>query len=230
MKVKSQSEVAQPCPRLTNGKGSIFVLSPSLISLPPFNSLTVVKHSKDEEKEERTSEIKTGFLVPEKLKLVYVSKAILLKHQAHSILQHLSSCFKINDYQVVNHSGGFLSQTSKKAGGMGWGFPGGTNGKEPACQCKRFKRLEFNSWVRKIPWRRKWQPTPLFLPGESHGQRSLVGYSPWNHKESDRTEVTQHTCEKALELILQGGPKTDNRVFLPLSGTTWIQSGRMEKE
>ena len=43
-------------------------------------------------------------------------------------------------------------------------------------------------WVRKIPWRRKWQPTPVFLPGEFHGQRSLAGYSPWGHKESDTTE------------------------------------------
>ena len=42
----------------------------------------------------------------------------------------------------------------------------------------------------KIPWRRKWQLTPVFLPGESHGQRSLVGYSPWGHKESDTTEAT----------------------------------------
>ena len=48
----------------------------------------------------------------------------------------------------------------------------------------------FNSWSRKIPWRRAWQPTPVFLPGETHGQRSLVGYSPWGHKESDTTEVT----------------------------------------
>ena len=43
-------------------------------------------------------------------------------------------------------------------------------------------------WVEKIPWHRKWQPTPIFLPGESHGQRSLVGYSPWGHKELDMTE------------------------------------------
>ena len=46
----------------------------------------------------------------------------------------------------------------------------------------------FYPWVGKIPWRRKWQPTPVFLPGESHGCRSLVGYSPWGHKESDMTE------------------------------------------
>ena len=52
--------------------------------------------------------------------------------------------------------------------------PGGSNGKESACQCRRWG---FNPWVRKIPWRRKWQPTPVFLPGKCHGQRSLEGYS-----------------------------------------------------
>ena len=46
----------------------------------------------------------------------------------------------------------------------------------------------FEPWIRKIPWRRKWQPTPVFLPGKSHGQRILAGYSPWDHKESDTTE------------------------------------------
>ena len=51
-------------------------------------------------------------------------------------------------------------------------------------------RHEFDPWVGKIPWRRKWQPTPIFLPGKPHGQRSLVGYSPWGHEDSDRTEVT----------------------------------------
>ena len=45
-----------------------------------------------------------------------------------------------------------------------------------------------------IPWRRKWQPIAVFLPGECHGQSSLVGYSTWGHKESDMTEVTEHTC------------------------------------
>ena len=47
----------------------------------------------------------------------------------------------------------------------------------------------FDPWVGKIPWRREWLPTPVFLPGESHAQRSLLGYSPWNHKESDTTEI-----------------------------------------
>ena len=51
------------------------------------------------------------------------------------------------------------------------------------------------TWVRKIPWRRKWQPTPVFWPGEFHGQRSLTGYSPWSCEESDTTErltLTEH--------------------------------------
>ena len=66
-----------------------------------------------------------------------------------------------------------------------WGFPGGAIGKEPACQYRRLKRPGFDPWVRKIPWRRKWQPTPVFLPGEPHGQRSLAGHSPGDHIESD---------------------------------------------
>ena len=57
------------------------------------------------------------------------------------------------------------------------GFPGGTSGKEPACQCRNHKRCCLDPWVRKIPWRRAWQPTPVVLAGESHGQRSLMGYS-----------------------------------------------------
>ena len=69
-------------------------------------------------------------------------------------------------------------------------FPSGTSGKESYCQCRRHKRHGFNPWVGKIPWSRKWQPTSVFLPGEFHGQRSLAGYSPWGHKESDMTEHT----------------------------------------
>ena len=70
------------------------------------------------------------------------------------------------------------------------GFLGGAGGKEPACQCRRHKRRRFDPWVRKILWRRAWQPTPVFFPGESHGRRSLVGYSLWGCKELDMTEAT----------------------------------------
>ena len=73
-------------------------------------------------------------------------------------------------------------------------FPGGASGKESACQCRRCWILEFHPWVGKISWRRKRQPTPVFLPGKSQGQRSLVGYSPRGRKGSDTTELTQvHT-------------------------------------
>ena len=58
------------------------------------------------------------------------------------------------------------------------GFPGCVIGKEPPCHCRWDKRHGFDPWVGKIPWRRAWQPTPVFLPGESHGERSLAGYSP----------------------------------------------------
>ena len=74
------------------------------------------------------------------------------------------------------------------------GFSGGASGKEPTGQCRRRrKRHGFDPQVRKIPWRRAQQPTPVFLPGESHGQRSPGGYSPQGHTESD---MTQHKHTK----------------------------------
>ena len=68
------------------------------------------------------------------------------------------------------------------------GFRGGAGRKEPSCQCRRCKRHRFDPWVGKILWRRAWQPTLVFLPGESHRQRSLVGYSLWGCKELDMIE------------------------------------------
>ena len=62
------------------------------------------------------------------------------------------------------------------------GFSGGSDSKESACN------EGGDPWVRQSPWRRKWQPTPVFLPGESHGQKSLVGYSSWGGKELAMTE------------------------------------------
>ena len=58
----------------------------------------------------------------------------------------------------------------------------------PTCQSRRHRRHRFDPCIGKMPWRRKWQSTPGFLPGKSHGQRSLAGYSPWGHKESDMAE------------------------------------------
>ena len=67
-------------------------------------------------------------------------------------------------------------------------FPGGASGKEPTWLRRSGKRHRFDPWVGKIPWRKGWQPTPVFVPGESHEQGSLVGYSPWGRKELDMTD------------------------------------------
>ena len=71
----------------------------------------------------------------------------------------------------------------------------GAGGKESACQGRRCKRWGFNPWACNILWRRKWQPTPIFIHGKPHGQRSLVGYSPQGHKELDMTEHTSSIKE-----------------------------------
>ena len=68
-----------------------------------------------------------------------------------------------------------------------WGFPVGSVAKNPPA-----RRCGFYPWVGKIPWRRAWQPTPVFLPGKSHRQRSLVGYSPWGLKESKTKQLSMH--------------------------------------
>ena len=68
------------------------------------------------------------------------------------------------------------------------GFPGGSVVKRICLIMQEMQEMLVRFWIRKILWRRKWQPTPVFLPGESHGQRSLAGCSLWGHKESDMTE------------------------------------------
>ena len=78
------------------------------------------------------------------------------------------------------------------------GFPGGINGKEPACQ---FRRHRFNSCIGKITWRSTWQPTPVFLLGESHSQRSLVGYSPQGRKESAQLSNFTHSLAWNVPLV-----------------------------
>ena len=96
------------------------------------------------------------------------------------------------------------------------GFPDDSDHKEPACQCRRPKRPGFFPWVGTIPWRRKWQPTPVFLPGEflpgvflpgscgGADHRSLVGSNPWGRRESDMTERrTQHRFPFYFTFILK---------------------------
>ena len=81
-----------------------------------------------------------------------------------------------------------------------WGFPAGTSGKEPACQCRRHKRRGFDPWVGTIPWRRAQPPTSEFLFGKSHGQRSLAGYSPCGQKELDDTFMNNSNINKIIKL------------------------------
>ena len=74
-------------------------------------------------------------------------------------------------------------------------LPRWCSGKESAYQCRRYKRRRFIPSVWKIPWSKKWQSTPAFLPGKFHGQRSLIGYNPWGCKESDTTERLHFTFQ-----------------------------------
>ena len=75
--------------------------------------------------------------------------------------------------------------------------------KEPTCQWRKCKSWGFNPWVRKIPWSRKQWSTPVFSPGKSQGQRSLVGYSPWGHKDSDTTE---HKASMRIQTYTNSNP------------------------
>ena len=96
--------------------------------------------------------------------------------------------------------GGLLSMGSHRVGHDWSDLAGGTSGKESTCQCRRFA---FSPWVRKISWRRAWWPATVFLPGESHGQRSLAGYSPWRHKELDMTEQLSMHAQRMRWYCLQ---------------------------
>ena len=87
------------------------------------------------------------------------------------------------------------------------GFPGGAMEKNPLADIGDKERL-FNLWVRKIG-KRKWQPTPVCLPGKSHGQRSLAGYSPWCHKESDPTERLSTVIE-VIDILFGMGSTLKN--------------------
>ena len=89
-------------------------------------------------------------------------------------------------------------------------LPRWLSGKELACQCRRHR---FDPWIGKIPWRREWQPTPAFVPGKFHRQRSLADYSPWGCKELDTTEYT-HTHTHTYTHTLTGAlAKTEHGVF-----------------
>ena len=102
---------------------------------------------------------------------------------------------------------------------------GGASGKEPACQCRDLRVTGSIPGSERFPQRRTWQPTPVFLPGESHGQRSsLASYSPWGHKESDGTEATEHPHTPDTYLhMMEDHPAIKKNEMMPFA-TTWMKS------
>ena len=106
-------------------------------------------------------------------------------------LNNISFCF--SHFHTISDSAHSLLLSAICEIHSGWWFiPGGPSGQESICQSTRCKRHRFDPWVGKIHWKRKWQPTPIFLPGEFHQQRSLVGYSPWAAKSQTRLRDWGH--------------------------------------
>ena len=96
--------------------------------------------------------------------------------------------------------------------GLPWWF----RGTQSTCQCRRQRRCGFNPWVGKIPWSRRWQPTPVFLLKKPQGQRNLAGYSPWDCKESD-ANVHAHTHRLDIQMYLPGKiPQRRERLPTPV--------------
>ena len=108
------------------------------------------------------------------------------------------------------------------------GLTRGFSGKESSSQCWRCQRCIFDAWVQKIPWRRAWQPTQIFLPRESHEQRSLAGYSPWGHKELNPTEWLSRHAHNGSSGNLRVGRKIERSPCISLhparaSCPSWLQ-------
>ena len=113
-------------------------------------------------------------------------KVVVLSHSESMTAFNLCLC--VWHRHGVGHASATTQNTTQKYCCF-LGFSGGASGKEPGCQCRRLKTRRFDPWLGKVPWRKKWQPTPVFLPGKSHGQRSLGGYSTQSCTESDTTEA-----------------------------------------
>ena len=97
-------------------------------------------------------------------------------------------------------------------------LPRWLSGKESTCQ---YRRPRLDPRVGKIPWRRKWQPTPVFFPGKSHRQGHVAGCSPWGHVELDTTQVTEHACTETetRNMLLESGEKV---ILVIMWQRTWL--------
>ena len=104
-------------------------------------------------------------------------------------------------------------------------FPRWLSGKGPICQCRRH---QFKPWVGKIPWRKKWQPTPVFLPGKSHGQRSLADYSSCSHKRVGRDLVINIHKRQLYTWTSPDGQYQNQTDYIPCS-SRWRSSIRSAK-
>ena len=114
--------------------------------------------------------------------------------------------------------GKFPSSSSDRASSVVSGLPRGLSGKESACQCKR---LRFGPWVGKSPWERKWQSAPGFLPEKFHGQRSLVGYSPWGRRV--RHELSTHARFWGLYVSFPQGSLSSHHRLLSLLPSHFVK-------
>ena len=121
------------------------------------------------------------------------------------------SAWQLKTFHVFKTGENQLNKDSCKLG-----CPGGSDSKESAMQ-----ETKFNPWVRKIPWRRKWQPTPVFLCRESHEQRNLVGWSPWGYKELDTTEQLHFSLFINYKGIFLLKPSKIPKVYCKQG---WVQS------
>ena len=110
---------------------------------------------------------------------------------------------------ITNAGGAHLPAACKRCLLSPAGLPRWVSGKEPACQCWRHNSHRFDPWVGKIRWRRAWQPSPVFLPVEFHGQSSLAGYSSRGHKKLETTEQLS-TQAHSQEL----GPRAESDFLL----------------
>ena len=109
--------------------------------------------------------------------LVYFSS--MLCHESYTPLWNTTHQPQVPGKKVVEGSISGLKLSDLCLGFITYWLPRWHNGKESACQCRTCKRCRFNPWVGKIPWRRKWQPTPVFFPGK--GKRKLAGCHPWGY-------------------------------------------------